>query len=77
MLRNIRATDNSLWHLLTMTGYLKAQFAGMTTDNRRQMYHLAVPNLQTSLFWPKNEAFFLDTLWPISPAITLFLDLTY
>ncbi len=45
VLRRIHAVDDSLWHLLVMTGYLKAQFAVLTPDERRAVYHLSIPNL--------------------------------
>ncbi len=51
VLRRIHAADDSLWHLLVMTGYLKATFAGLTSDERRAVYHLTIPNLEVSLFY--------------------------
>ncbi len=51
VLRRIHAADDSLWHLLVMTGYLKARFAGLTSDERRAVYHLSIPNLEVSLFY--------------------------
>ena len=51
VLRNISARDDSLWQLLTMSGYLQARPAGMTPDGKRQLHELAVPNMEVSLFY--------------------------
>ncbi len=73
VLRNIRATDDSLWHLLAMTGYLKAQFAGLTPDNRRQVYRLAIPNLEVSLFYEDTLTAWLNRISGDAGAIPAML----
>ncbi|WP_045222819.1 AAA family ATPase [Desulfonatronum thioautotrophicum] len=51
VLRNITAGDDSLWQLLTMSGYLQARPAGMTPDGKRPLHLLAIPNIEVSLFY--------------------------
>ncbi len=73
VLRSIRADDDSLWHLLAMTGYLKAQFAGLTPDNRRQVYRLAIPNLEVSLFYEDTLQAWLNQISGDAGAIPAML----